>query len=138
MMLFTGYGLGATVAGLVAAGFAEAGGWRAAMVAVGAVCVVTAIVAWMWLRVPAARRRARDRRGDRAAKPSASACLSPRYLVGTLMLWLLFISMLTISYCLNSWLPTLLVEVGRTEASRRCRYRCSRSAESSRRSVSAC
>ena len=31
------------------------------------------------------------------------------------MLWLLFISMLTISYCLNSWLPTLLVEVGRDE-----------------------
>jgi MFS transporter, AAHS family, 4-hydroxybenzoate transporter len=32
-----------------------------------------------------------------------------------LLLWLLFISMLTISYCLNSWLPTMLVEVGRTE-----------------------
>jgi MFS family permease len=29
------------------------------------------------------------------------------------MLWLLFVAMLTISYCLNSWLPTLLVEVGR-------------------------
>ena len=35
--------------------------------------------------------------------------------MGTLMLWLLFVSMLTISYCLNSWLPTLLVEVGRDE-----------------------
>ena len=30
------------------------------------------------------------------------------------MLWLLFICMLTVSYCLNSWLPTLLVKVGRT------------------------
>jgi len=39
--------------------------------------------------------------------------LAPRYLLGTLMLWLLFISMLTVSYCLLSWLPTLLVEVGR-------------------------
>jgi MFS family permease len=29
------------------------------------------------------------------------------------MLWLLFIALLTISYCLTSWLPTLLVEVGR-------------------------
>jgi len=29
------------------------------------------------------------------------------------MLWLLFVAMLTISYCLNSWLPILLVEVGR-------------------------
>ena len=36
------------------------------------------------------------------------------------MLWALFISMLTISYCLNSWLPTLLVEVGRDE--RVCRH----------------
>jgi len=32
------------------------------------------------------------------------------------MLWLLFVSMLTISYCLNSWLPTLLVQVGRDQA----------------------
>ena len=41
--------------------------------------------------------------------------VSSRFLVGTLMLWLLFVSMLTISYCLNSWLPTMLVEVGRDE-----------------------
>ena len=32
------------------------------------------------------------------------------------MLWLLFVAMLTISYCLNSWLPILLVEVGRDES----------------------
>src|SRR4029453_9459665 len=32
MMLFTGYGLGATVAGLIATGFAEIGGWRMSMV----------------------------------------------------------------------------------------------------------
>ena len=32
MMLFTGYGAGATVAGLVAAAFADSGGWRAVMV----------------------------------------------------------------------------------------------------------
>jgi MFS family permease len=31
------------------------------------------------------------------------------------MLWLLFIAMLTISYCLNSWLPTVLIQVGRDE-----------------------
>jgi MFS family permease len=39
-----------------------------------------------------------------------------RYLLATLMLWLLFICMLTTSYCLNSWLPTLLVNVGRPES----------------------
>jgi len=111
MIMFTGYGLGATVAGIVAAGFAGAGGWRAAMVAVGAVCGVAAIVAWVWLRVPDVAPR--DDADAPRGKPSALAIFSPQLLVGTLMLWMLFISMLTISYCLNSWLPTLLVEVGR-------------------------
>jgi cyanate permease len=111
MTLFTGYGLGATVAGIVAAVFAGMGGWRAAMVAVGAVCGVVAIVAWMWLRVP--DEVVRDDADGSGHKPSMWAIFSPQLLVGTLLLWLLFIAMLTISYCLNSWLPTLLVDVGR-------------------------
>jgi MFS family permease len=116
MMLFTGYGLGATVAGLVATAFAELGGWRAAMIAVGGVCVVTAIVAWKWLREPPSPEPVlAGQPRELAKKPSALLILSSRYLAGTLMLWLLFISMLTISYCLNSWLPTLLVQVGRSE-----------------------
>lgn len=116
MILFTGYGLGATVAGLVATGFAELGGWRMAMVAVGGACLVTAVFAWLWLvEVRSGDGGAAARPEGPAAKPNALLILSPRYLVGTLMLWLLFISMLTISYCLNSWLPTLLVEVGRSE-----------------------
>jgi MFS transporter, AAHS family, 4-hydroxybenzoate transporter len=108
MMLFTGYGLGATVAGLVAAGFTELGGWRMATVAVGAICLITAIFAWTWLREPPA-----PPAGGGEVSANALLIFSRRYLVGTLMLWLLFICMLTISYCLNSWLPTLLVEVGR-------------------------
>jgi AAHS family 4-hydroxybenzoate transporter-like MFS transporter len=117
MMLFTGYGLGATVAGLVAAGFAGFGGWRAAMVAVGGVCIVTAIFAWIWLKeVPPADADATQPRTPVIEKPNPLLILSSRYVVGTLMLWLLFICMLTISYCLNSWLPTLLVEVGREES----------------------
>ncbi len=115
MMLFTGYGLGATVAGLVAALFADHGGWRAAMVAVAGLCILTASVAWRWLReTPPGKERAAPLR-ESADKPNALLILSRRYIVGTAMLWLLFISMLTISYCLNSWLPTLLVEVGRSE-----------------------
>jgi MFS family permease len=110
MTLFTGYGLGATVAGIVAVGFASFGGWRAAMVAVGAASVVAAGLAWVWLRVPASYAGTRTA-GHRAA--SAFGIVSTRYVFGTLMLWLLFVAMLTISYCLNSWLPTLLVEVGR-------------------------
>jgi MFS family permease len=111
MVLFTGYGLGATVAGLIAAGFSGLGGWRAAMVVVGAACLLTAVIAWIWLRdVPSSVPEAG---AGAAAKPSVLQIFSPRYLAGTLMLWLLFISMLTISYCLNSWLPVLLVDVGR-------------------------
>lgn len=113
MIMFTGYGLGATVAGLVAAAFANFGGWRAAMIGVGAVCGVAAAIAWLWLRAPA---RTGTASSAAAEKPSALRIVSSRYLVGTLMLWLLFVSMLTISYCLNSWLPTLLVEVGRDQS----------------------
>lgn len=114
MIMFTGYGLGATVAGIVAAAFIELGGWRAAMVGVGGVCLLAAAIAWRWLEVPAPA--SAPRRADEAAtQPNAILILSSRYVAGTLLLWLLFISMLTISYCLNSWLPTLLVEVGRDE-----------------------
>ena len=113
MILFTGYGLGATLAGIVAAAFADAGGWRGAMVGVGVACLVTALIAWQWLEVPATREAADD---ASARKPGALGIVAARYLLGTLMLWLLFVSMLTISYCLNSWLPTLLVQVGRDQA----------------------
>jgi MFS transporter, AAHS family, 4-hydroxybenzoate transporter len=128
MMLFTGYGLGATVAGLVATGFVHLGGWRMAMVAVGGVCLVTAVFAWMRLQEPPSKggeaaaqgdnrddNQGNDRCVGNAGSSNALLLLSPRYALGTLLLWLLFISMLTVSYCLNSWLPTLLVEVGRSE-----------------------
>ncbi len=50
MVLFTGYGLGATVAGIVATSFIDFGGWRAAMVAVGAACLLTAVITWLYWR----------------------------------------------------------------------------------------
>jgi MFS family permease len=81
------------------------------MVAVGVVCFVVAAIAWLWLRIPS---RDGDGVGDNAV--GVFGILAPRYRVGTLMLWLLFVAMLTISYCLNSWLPTLLVEVGREQS----------------------
>lgn len=40
--------------------------------------------------------------------------LKPPMLSGTLLLWLMFICALTIYYCLSSWLPTLLVDIGRS------------------------
>ena len=115
MVLFTGYGLGATIAGIVATSFSGIGGWRIAMVSVGAVCLVTALLAFLWLREVSSPDGVTSQAEVSAAKPNALLIFSPRYLVGTLMLWLVFISMLTISYCLTSWLPTLLVEVGRDQ-----------------------
>ena len=116
MMLFTGYGLGATVAGIVATAFAGLGGWRMSMIVVGIACIVTAVLAWVWLKEPPRERAEAVSAGSTPSRTNPFQVLSPRYLVGTLMLWLLFISMLTISYCLNSWLPTLLVSVGRGES----------------------
>lgn len=111
MVLFTGYGLGATLAGIVATGFADHGGWRAAMVAVGLVCLLTAM--FSWLRLPDVAGASAEAEATSSGRPLD--ILSRRYLVGTLALWLLFVFMLTISYCLNSWLPTLLVEAGREQ-----------------------
>lgn len=111
MVLFTGYGLGATLAGVVATAFENFGGWRMAMVAAGLACLATTLLGAMYLREPPSEEPASQ--AGRAGRPSPLLILGPRYLLGTLMLWLLFISMLTISYCLVSWLPTLLVEVGR-------------------------
>jgi cyanate permease len=106
MVLFTGYGGGATLAGVIVGMFDD---WRASTIAVGLVCLLVAGAAAIWLREPERASVAED------SGPTANplAVLTPRYLLGTLMLWLLFISMLTISYCLNSWLPIMLVEVGR-------------------------
>jgi MFS family permease len=115
LVLFTGYGLGAAVAGIVAAGFADFGGWRAAMVAVGTVSLLAAAAAWLSLRDDQAAAEV-EAQGAASGRPAALQILGSRYWFGTAMLWLLFVVMLTISYCLNSWLPIMLVEVGHDEA----------------------
>ncbi len=113
-ILFTGYGLGCTVAGVVAGLFIGTGGWQAAMAIVGIFCVVSAGIAWRWLREPPVP--VEDAKAAAASAQGVLAIVSRDYILGTLMLWVLFISMLTISYCLSSWLPTLLVDVGRDPA----------------------
>ncbi len=113
MVLFTGYGAGATVSGLVAAAFTGPGGWRMAMVVVAGACILAALAAWAWLHEDVDQPAGSGPGAEVQAGPGALRIFSPRYLPGTLMLWMLFVSMLTVSYCLNSWLPTLLVKVGR-------------------------
>ena len=116
LTLFTGYGLGAALAGAVAAGFAELGGWRVAMVAVGALSLATAGGAWLWLRDTGSTEPAAPAERQVPGTLAAVQLVRREYLVGTMMLWLLFILMLTISYCLNSWLPIMLVEAGFSES----------------------
>jgi MFS family permease len=106
--LFTGYGLGAALAGIVALAFAGLGGWRPAMIAIGGLCIATAGIAAISLRhAPGQQARSRT-----LATATPLALLSRRYRLGTLLLWLTFVSLLTISYCLSSWLPLLLVRSG--------------------------
>jgi AAHS family 4-hydroxybenzoate transporter-like MFS transporter len=113
MLLFTGYGSGAAVAGVVATSFGELGGWRMTTVAVGALCIVTALCVWLWLKEISSGEDEESSVRNVLGRSNALRLFSSRYLLGTIMLWLLFMCMLTISYCLNSWLPTLLVNTGR-------------------------
>lgn len=108
-LLFTGYGLGAVVSGLIAGLFVGVMTWRTAMMAIGALCLIAAACSWRWLddAMPEGPQAGPER------TVSVAAIVRPPYRLGTLMLWLMFVSMLTINYCLNSWLPTLLTDVGR-------------------------
>ncbi|WP_305098507.1 MFS transporter [Croceibacterium aestuarii] len=115
MMLFTGYGSGATASGILASAFLDAGGWRIAIGIVGTVSAATAVAAWMWLR-GVDEEAGVESDGRSMRRSSALEVVSPPLLGGTLLLWLMFISMLTVQYCLSSWLPTLMVEVGRDQS----------------------
>ena len=110
-ILFTGYGLGATMSGIVAAGFEPHGGWRAAFMFIGCLSAASALFGWWALRGEAAL--VAPERAGQGGWHGFSDIFTPRLLAGTVLLWLLFIAMLTIQYCLSSWLPTLLVQVGR-------------------------
>lgn len=117
-ILFTGYAIGATAAGLVPALFVNMGGWRAAMAVVGLVCLGFAAIGAFWLREPQveAQTGPATAPAPTSAMRGVTALFRPPYLLGTIALWVLFISMLTLNYCLNSWLPIMLAQVGRDPA----------------------
>ena len=81
-----------------------------------AIRLLAAAGAWLWLRDPQVPETEAALAAATPGPPAALQILGSRYLIGTIMLWLLFVVMLTISYCLNSWLPIMLVEVGHDEA----------------------
>jgi AAHS family 4-hydroxybenzoate transporter-like MFS transporter len=111
-ILFTAYAIGSTAAGLLAGLFLTHGGWRTAMIAVGGLCLLSALATWRWLRAPIPAREI-DPAPSRGMVGDAASLVAQPYLIGTLALWTLFIAMLTLTYCLTSWLPIMLVQLGR-------------------------
>jgi MFS transporter, AAHS family, 4-hydroxybenzoate transporter len=112
MLLFTAYGLGGAVAGFLASLFVEGGDWRQAFGVTGVACLVVVAIGWRWLEDVPAGPGADGRLEGRS--PRLLDIVTPPLLGPTLLLWLLFICALTIYYCLSSWLPTLLVDIGRS------------------------
>lgn len=115
MLLFTAYGLGGAVSGVLASQFLDNDQWRQAFVYTGGACLVVAALAWRWLEEPGYEHEPPPPADSPARRgQGAAAILTPPLLGGTLLLWLMFTCALTIYYCLSSWLPSLLVEVGRS------------------------
>lgn len=113
MLLFTAYGLGGAVAGFFAGFFVEGTQWRGAFAFTGGACLLAVIALWRWLREPGLEHEP-DAGAAAAAGGRLRDIVTPPLLGGTLLLWFMFIAALTIYYCLSSWLPTLLVDSGRS------------------------
>lgn len=114
MLLLTAFGLGGAVAGFLASLFLENGDWRHAFTITGGACLLAVLVCWRWLEEPPPDDLPALSADGRKPDRGLIEIVSPPLLTGTLLLWLMFICALTIYYCLSSWLPTLLVDLGRS------------------------
>jgi MFS family permease len=110
MLLLTAYGLGGTAAGFLGSLFVEGADWRIAFAMTGAASLLAALACWRWLKEPPTD----ECSGGTVPQRRLIDIVSPPLLGGTLLLWLMFICALTIYYCLSSWLPTLLIDIGRS------------------------
>jgi benzoate transport len=119
----TGYALGATLGGVVAAVLIGGAGWRAVFVFGGVVTLLA--VPLVFLRLPESldflitRRPAQPGLPDVAGAPDGVGAgfrelLSPRLRRTTLVLWVAFFGVMAGFYFVTSWTPTLLVEAGLT------------------------
>jgi predicted MFS family arabinose efflux permease len=102
------------VAGFLASLFLEGNDWRMAFGYVGGASLLAVIALWRWFEEPPPDPVGHAESADAGRKRRLIDIISPPVLTGTLLLWLMFICALTIYYCLSSWLPTLLVDIGRT------------------------
>jgi AAHS family 4-hydroxybenzoate transporter-like MFS transporter len=119
MSLILAFALGPVFAGLMGSLFTGTGdgSWRWALMSVGAVSLLAATAQGLWLTESPSFLRRRGGTPATAKKNNAAAApwllFSPVLLRGTLILWTIVINAVIVSYCLMSWLPTLLVDTGR-------------------------
>jgi MFS transporter, AAHS family, 4-hydroxybenzoate transporter len=120
MALILAFALGPVFSGLIGSLFTgHAGeGWRWVLMAVGAASLVAAVAQGRWLPDSPSFLRRRQPGAVAVAKSTGEDSpwylFSPVLLRGTLILWFIFINAVIISYCLMTWLPTLLVDTGRS------------------------
>lgn len=112
MALFTAYGGGQAVAGVIARPFPGPEGWRIALAAIGICALLCALAIWRWLKAAPEGSAAPAAPVPGAASPAR--LFSRALALGTVMLWVVFICGLVVNYCLSSWLPTLLMDTGRS------------------------
>jgi MFS transporter, AAHS family, 4-hydroxybenzoate transporter len=118
MTLAFAYGVGGFLAGLVAAQFQEGESWRHAFALIGALSAVIGVFCWFWVEESPSYLASRSTElptKEKTPAPSAAPwrLFSPGMLLGTLMMWLIFIACLAVQNSLFSWLSTLLVGMGR-------------------------
>jgi MFS transporter, AAHS family, 4-hydroxybenzoate transporter len=123
MLLMFAFGLGGFLAGVVAGGFLAGEAWRMALWLVGGASLAAAACALFWLPESPTYRSRRER--GAGAGPQAGQTKAPSgspwrifgrdLLLGTLMLWLAFVGSLAVQSSVGSWLPTLLVDLGRSD-----------------------
>lgn len=112
MLLFTAYGLGGAAAGFFGGQFVDGEEWKLAFAYTGGACLLAVLACWRWMEDPPAEPVSNLQLAN--PKRRLLEIISPPMLGGTLLLWLMFVCALTIYYCLSSWLPTLLVDIGRS------------------------
>ncbi len=122
MTLFVGYSLGNVAAGLLPEAFPGPSGWRATLCLAGGACIAATIAEVIWLREPAVHRPIPQTRASSppwrqiALQNPAWRLFSPGRVLGTLLIWAVFVCALIVSYCVNTWLPSLLSGTGRSAA----------------------
>lgn len=138
-IVWSGYTVGATAVGFLAAWLIPAAGWRVALFAAGGIPILVGLL--LWLCVPESaiflatkgkrmseigRTLARIRPGARfasrteffalaepgAKKGAIKLILSKRYLMTTLVLWSSYFFVVFVIYCLFNWMPVMAKEQG--------------------------